>query len=529
MNRSLKIILPFLGGLLYAASFPLPYTFKGQFILPVFALGLYFYYLINNKNTLKDDIKTLLIFSAGYYFLGFYWIPYTISEFGDIPFPFNYLLGLGLIFFILPQYLAFIIFKHFFKYKKITFPLGKNISLKNIILALIFSLLEYFTPQQFPAHVGHPWMNLAPHLGIAPWLGLPAFSFFNFWASLSLVEYIKTKKKDYQCLVCYLLFLTLNLILPLDISNNAVDLKTSYIRLVQANIGNFTKVDSKGGGVLSLNYVSRTYYELSTLPGEFSPDLIIWPETAFPLLLDTRKMKIAKREVPSVVRQVIRDTNAEIFMGGFGAKGNERSFFETEYNSAFLFGQDTLLKDYYHKIKLIPFGEKLPFGFLNKYIGRYIDNISYFAQGDRYTLFTTKDDVPFISALCYEILFPRFIRYYLNQTEVQGDFIINLTNDSWYGDTVEPHQHLSLAKWRAVEFNIPIVRMTNTGITSLIFPDGSESRRTSIHKKEILDLELSTQPRKKTPYQKYGIWGLILLSFLLNSFHIVRIILTKYS
>ena len=234
------------------------------------------------------------------------------------------------------------------------------------MLALLFSLLEYFIPQQFPAHVGHPWMTLAPYLGIAPWLGLPAFSFFNFWASLSLVEYIKKKKKDYQCLISYLLFLTLNLIFPLEISRNTVDLKTVYIRLVQANIGNFTKVDSKDGGVLSLNYINSTYYNLSTLPGKFKPDLIIWPETAYPLLLDTNKMKISKQDIPSVIRRVIQETNAELFMGGFGAKGNDRSFFETEYNSAFLFGQDTLLKDYYHKIKLIPFGEKLPFGFFKQ-------------------------------------------------------------------------------------------------------------------------------------------------------------------
>ena len=114
MGRSLQIILPLLGGLLYAASFPLPYTFKGQFILPVIGLGLFFYYLINNKNTLKEDIKTLVIFSSGYYFLGFYWVPYTISEFGEIPFPFNHLLGLGLIFFILPSIPCLHYYKAFF-------------------------------------------------------------------------------------------------------------------------------------------------------------------------------------------------------------------------------------------------------------------------------------------------------------------------------------------------------------------------------------------------------------------------------
>ena len=529
MNRIWKFALLFLGGLVYAASFPLPFTFKGQFFLPVLAMGLFFYYLIDSENSLIEDIKSLLIFSLGYYLLGFYWVSYTIDEFGEIPVPFNHILGLGLVLFILPQYLTFIVGKHFIKYKKIKLTFKQNIFFKNINLALIFSLLEYFIPQQFPAHAGHSWMNLAPYLGFAPWLGLPVYSFFNFWSALSLVNYIKTKKKDYLGWVSYLLFFVFNFLFPLNYSTEISDGKTTHIRLVQANIGNFTKVDSKEGGVLSLDHVRKAYYQLSTLPGAAPLDLIIWPETAYPLLLNTDKMKISNEEIPFVIRKVIQDTNAEIFMGGFAARGDNRSFFETEYNSAFFFGKNegTLFKDYYHKMKLIPFGEKLPFGFLNEFLSRYVENISYFATGNRFTLFKTRDDVRFISAICYEILFPRFIGHYLNQTKIQAHFIVNLTNDSWYGDTSEPHQHLFLAKWRAVEFDIPVVRMTNTGITSIIFPDGSESRRSSIYKKEILDIPLTVKDRQKTPYQKYGIWALILFVALLNGVFFVGMVLKR--
>ena len=528
-SNPIKVVLLFLGGLLYATSFPLPHTFKGQFLLPVLAIFLFFYYLTDNENTLKEDIVNFLIFSSGYYFLGLYWVPFTIKEFGNIPFPFNQIVGLGLILFILPQYLVFILGKHFLKHKKIRILIYENTSLKNIHLALLFSLLEYFIPQQFPAHVGHPWMNLAPYLGLAPWLGLPAFSFFNYWLALSLVKYSKIKKYDYQCLVFYVIFLVCNLLFPLASSTDNSNKKTINLRLIQANIGNFMKIDSKEGGESSIAHVENTYLQLSTIPTDGHLDLIIWPETAFPLLLNTDQIQTSIENIPLTIRKVIHETNAELFMGGFGEKEEGRESFETEYNSAFFFGLEgtPFLKNFYHKIKLIPFGEKLPFGFLNKFLSRYIDNISYFAAGDRYTLFTTRDGIHFISAICYEILFPRFIGNYLNQTEKQAHFIINLTNDSWYGDTSEPYQHLFLAKWRAIEFDIPIVRMTNTGISSLLFPDGSESKRTSIHKKEILDLELITSTRKKTPYQKYGIWGLIFLTIALSGKLIVKEVLKK--
>src|SRR5690606_21675085 len=85
------------------------------------------------------------------------------------------------------------------------------------------------------------------------------------------------------------------------------------------------------------------------------------------------------------------------------------------------------------------------------------------------------------------------------------DFLLNLTNDSWYGDTAEPYQHLFLAKWRAIEFGIPMVRSTNTGITSVVYPDGSESERTGIYEETSLEISLPHSKSAPTPYQRFGI------------------------
>ena len=403
-------------------------------------------------------------------------------------------------------------------------------------MALLFVLLEFFVPQQFPVHLGHSWINLSPYLGTAPYLGVPGFSFFSFWLAISMAKYFRTKKVDYWGLLFFLGFLTFNFTYPLHFPPDSETKsakstpRSSNIRLVQGNIGNFLKLDSERGGQTSKDVVLKTYFRLSTSTLPY-PDLIVWPETSLPLLLNTDLIKKSPSSIPLIIRHTMHKTNAELFMGGYVKKKNNddeqnlqsHQFFETEYNAALLFGwndrEEVTLKDHYYKIKLIPFGETLPFSFLNKFFSKFVDNISYFSKGDRFTLFKTKNGTHFISAICYEILFSQFIREYLNEVDSPVHFIINLTNDSWYGDTSEPYQHLFLAKWRAIEFQIPIVRMTNTGITSAIYPDGSESKRTSLYKEEILDLKLPVHTqnnRNKTFYQKFGIWNLLFLTLVLT-------------
>ena len=141
-------------------------------------------------------------------------------------------------------------------------------------------------------------------------------------------------------------------------------------------------------------------------------------------------------------------------------------------------------------------------------------NVSYFAEGDKFSTFKTKSNISFISVICYEVLFSDFVREFLNKQKVAPQFLINLTNDSWYGDTAEPFQHLFLAKWRALEFNIPIIRSTNTGITTIIMPDGSEFQRLNYQEKKVLDVELKLHTRTNTIYQTFGLWMILMLALI---------------
>lgn len=511
-----KYIFPLIGGMLYATSFPM--TFAPSFFLgTTLGMSLLLYALPTSKkeleeSTLLKEVLIVICFCIGYNLLGYYWIPETLKEFGEIAFPFNWMLGVFFSLIICPHLLIFAIGHRFYKNLSVkTSIFVATASSRNIVYAFFLTLLEYCTPQQFPAHMGHSWLNIAPNLGLAPIFGAPFFSFLNFWLALAIVSKIKFKKRDILAPITFIIILAINIALPLkpvekiDYSHN--------IRLVQPNIGNFLKISSEKGVGNTFQTVYERYYRLSTKESRKAIDLIVFPETAYPKLLRSEKMRTDERYTPKLMRSIIYDMGAELFTGGYDRSEKQNDyFFETEYNTAFHFGKDAKLKEVFHKVKLIPFGEGLPFGPLNEFFSKIIKNISFFASGEKFTLFKTNKETPFTSAICYEILFSNFLRNHINDLKEEPQFLINLTNDSWYGVTAEPEQHLFLSKWRALEFNLPIIRMTNTGITSVIYPDGSESERSKLFVEEVQDIEFNISKRERTPFQRFGLLPMILFA-----------------
>ncbi|MGK0368058.1 MAG: apolipoprotein N-acyltransferase [Thermoproteota archaeon] len=497
-----EILLCILAGLLYCLGFPSIFG-ETLFITPILGHALLFF-LTKNKS-LKIQLLYVLFFSVGFNVFGFYWITKTLVEFGQLPFILAQLLSLLFSLIILPQHWVYFLAQKYLPVKKI-----KGLQLL-IILAALFTTVEYFTPQQFPAHVGHSWFLFAKYLGIATIFGAPFFSFLNIFIAQSLAEAYESKKiRSYYYLVPILLIA----LIPLDSSKIEGPSKNLNLRVVQANVGNFMKVNAEKGGVSSISEIFKRYSNLSVSPYPFNqgkPDLIIWPETAYPYSMTSEKIKDQAKFMPSLFSNIIKKMDTTLLTGGYDRKLNSKAYdyFETEYNAVFKF-KGTGLSQVYHKKKLIPFGETLPFpDFINDFLNKQIASISFFASGEQYTRFVIRGsqskELSFISPICYEILYSSFIREYLeNLKDKQPDFIVNLTNDSWYGDTAEPYQHLFLAKWRAIEFKLPIVRSTNTGITSVIFPDGSESKRLLHGELKNLDLEVELKQYSTTLFQKYG-------------------------
>jgi apolipoprotein N-acyltransferase len=243
----------------------------------------------------------------------------------------------------------------------------------------------------------------------------------------------------------------------------------------------------------------RRLLELSRTPGG-NPTLIIWPEAAPPFLLD---------EQPLALDQV----------GALAAQGQglitgavRREYSSTDevryFNSLFVFGNSGLPLYTYNKFHLVPFGEYLPFEKtltalgLSKLTG--IDGS--FRSGDGPAAYPLPGAGVVTPLICYEILFPG---------EVVGarrpDWFVNVTDDSWFGPWAGPLQHLVVARVRAIEEGLPVVRAANTGISAIIDPYGRITKRLSKGQMGVVDGALPAAIAA-TPYSRFADWWFALVA-----------------
>jgi len=497
-------ILCSLAGALLSLGFP-SFLGDGWFPLIFIAFPIFFWRLERSKS-LSEGLLASLFFNLGFNLCGYYWIPHTMREFGQLPYPISVLLGLLFTFILQPHWWAYSLWKHFRP------AWSWNSQTATLTSALIMTLLERYIPQQFPTYAGSPWLNLAPYIGLAPIVGAVTFSFITYWTALETVVQLSQRKFRSPVWICLFLFFILNASFPLKTPQASKNLN---IRMVQANIGNFLKVSSEEGSKDSFETISDKYEGLSVRDG-FKPDLIMWPETAYAESFFGEHTKLH-----DVFIRIMEKTNAELLIGGYDEDPDRTHYelAESVYNSSLLLSENKL-KTAYHKNILLPFGETLPFGPFNKEIARLVPAVSLFARGYGTPLMQTKSGLRFVTPICYEILDSNFMRGLLREWG-GNHFIANHTNDSWYGETAEPYQHLFLSRWRAVEFNLPILRSTNTGITSVIYPDGSESHRLKIGETGTLDLSLGLSEPQETIYLRFGVLPLMLIFSLLLGISII--------
>ena len=515
----------FLGGILYALGFPSALG-KSLLITPILGMLLLLFFLLSEKG-FKKKAGLILAFNLSFNLVGFYWIAQTLMEFGELPAVAAWGMSLLFTFIITPHLWVALPLIHFGLQRT---RVGKTWELYpplfSVILAFLLTLLEYFTPQQFPAMIGQPWAAVGRHLGFANIGGIPIYSFFSFLLIMEVIHTLKFKKFSRLNLAVVFIFIFSN---PLvDFSSSEQDPKNLNIRMVQANISNFLKMESEEGGYASVNEVLERYQDLSLRPYPFGEaDLLIWPETAYPFAIESNKSDFARSEVPAVFRKIALLQSSALFIGGYDINGESEGYYQSEFNSNFHINQEGKLENVYHKHILIPFGETLPFGPFNEKLSRYINNISFFSEGTRFPMFEIHTGHQFINTICYEILKPEFVRTYLNQQKKRPHALVNLTNDSWYGDTAEPEQHLFLASWRALELDLPIIRSTNTGISSFINTDGEEVKRLGVGVTGNLDLSVQLGRRSATIYQIFGFFALVPICFALFIFHLILLKLKR--
>lgn len=390
------------------------------------------------------------------------------------------------------------------------------------ICACIWVVLEW---AQSWVISGFPWELLGysqyrnlPLLQTVSLTGIYGVSFLItlFNASFSQVLIFKKRPLVYVGPPLFLLVLTLTLghirLQELDTSS---DEDSVHIGIIQGNVPQGVKWKAGRSRRSTEKYVQLTR-QLVDGEDEDSPplDLIIFPETALPFPLHDPAYDNYLQSILSLVREI----QIPLLVGALESTSEHETL-----NRAFLIDVEGQVVGSYDKVHLVPFGEYLPLPWLFEYMQGLTAESGAFAHGRGFSSLPLPlkngRTLPFGVFICFESVFPDITRALVQEG---AQFIVNTTNDAWFGHTAAPHQHLSMAIVRAVETGRPLLRAANTGISAVVEPSGKIKQATQLF--ETAALSATITPRDElTPYVRYGdifvgLCGLALAACALTAF-----------
>ncbi|HQJ75418.1 MAG TPA: apolipoprotein N-acyltransferase [Bacteroidota bacterium] len=257
-------------------------------------------------------------------------------------------------------------------------------------------------------------------------------------------------------------------------------------------------------------------------------DLIVWPETAIPFYIRqpsrSEELALIYKSVDSIKTNILTGaadlkiyaSNENIPPSAKKMKGSDIAY--DSYNSIFLFEPGKRNIQVYHKIKLVPFSERIPYLDAYPFLINFLEwgvGISNWGIGKDSTIFSfnfsdtlflnkninsNTEKVNFWAMVCYESIFPGFVSEFVKKG---AEFLVIVTNDSWFGNSSGPYQHNQFAVLRAIENRRSIVRCANGGVSSFIDPIGRIQKKSQFNTETILidEIELNSY---QTFYTKYG-------------------------
>ncbi len=431
--------------------------------------------------------------------VGFHWIYHTAAEFGHLPF--------------IPSAIALIGFASF---ESLDLPIAgllvallkKKYSFKPLhevlLCALSFFIVQGLYPTIFPWSLAYPWYWA--NWTAVQWADVVGFEGLSLFTLISQVLFWKIwqLRKDRRMVARYgvfflCVFSALNITgrqrgLALEEKIASSDGKELKFLMVQANIGNLEKAYAEKG-LQYQDHIVKEYLNLAREGLQKYPEseLVVFPETALPVSLNNEVRRIPEA---ALVRDFVRETARPLITGAYADSipdGNP-------FNSVFLFGPQADLLGYYNKTHLLAFGEYIPGGDLFPILYDWMPFISHFGRGPGPSTLTW-NDLRFGIQICYEGLYPKFSR---GLSEKGSDIFFNVTNDSWFGKSFEPQQHMIMTAARSIEFRRPMIRATNTGISTAITQTGKLLTQSPLHEKwyEMLKIKLEKDP-EPTLYARF--------------------------
>jgi apolipoprotein N-acyltransferase len=451
-------------------------------LAPLLLMPLLYVFLVSEP---RQASQLGFAFGAGLFLAGTYWLYISIHVFGQAPLILAIFLMLSLVFIMGLYYGAagWLIAR-----------LRSGSLWQFVLLApSIWVFAEWLRGWILS---GFPWMTLgysqidSPLAGFAPLLGIYSLSLMVMVSASALLAAVLSRggKRVPFLMVAVLPWIAGFAFSQLIWTENSG--QTVRTTIVQGGVSQDRKwLREQFSETLDL------YRESVLNNGE--SDLIVWPEVAIPSVLDQVEGYISQLEQDIAVR------DQTLLFGILERDMQAREVF----NSVVLIGENG--RQTYRKRHLVPFGEYFPVpGFVREWMrlmnlpysditsGAAVQPLLQMADGNRLSV-----------AICYEDAYATEQLYALPDASI----LVNVSNDAWFGDSIAPHQHLEIARMRALEVGRPVIRATNNGVSAFIGHDGRVLARGPQF--EFVELTLEVQPRTGlTLFARVGNWPVILFT-----------------
>jgi apolipoprotein N-acyltransferase len=469
-------------GLGVALTLALPPLHLVPLAVPAFA-GLL--WLIESSGSARGAFRDGWWFGVGHFATGLYWISHALlvdaASFGWlIPFALaGFGAGLG-VFTGLAALVA-----HQLRRRRIAMP---------IALAMGWLLAEWLRGHVLTGFAWNLVATMWPGAWPMPWLAsvVGAYGLSAITVALAATVAVRRRRVAMIAIGVFLAAFVIGLADSMrdgGVTTRDGEAKTR-LRLVQPNIAQTLKWDPRERD----NHLRR----MLELTANAGTRVVIWPEasTVYPIADNAELRRLFARLLPS---------DGYLLAGAIRVERGDASL--RFWNSLHALGSDGVIAATYDKFHLVPFGEYVPLADVLP-IGKLVPIPGSFQAGAGPVTIALPGLPPFSPLICYEIIFP-------GRVVARGQrpqWILNVTNDAWFGISAGPYQHFAAARMRAIEEGLPVVRVANNGISAVIAANGRVMERLDLGVGGFLDVDLPS-PAPPTIYARIGDFALLPLAF----------------
>lgn len=408
----------------------------------------------------------------GFFSVALYWLNIVMVTYGRLPWAISilaYLLLVGYLalYFALPVWLA----------ERFQKRLGVSILLSLPILWVASEFLRGVLLTGFPwALIGysqHANLSIIQSADLVGVYGVSGLIIASNCVLTALLRAFRLRDKSLipkRALVVFLCIFVANYVYGIIGLGSDIDRIDNPVKvgLVQGNIDQSIKWSPDHQLSTIQNYLS-----LSEKAIQSGTRLLIWPESATPFYLQDPS------PLSDRVRQLASRNNQYLLTG---SPAYEYTQEDVRYlNSAFLISPDGDFIGRGDKVHLVPFGEYVPLDNFLPFVNKLVAGIGDFSPGDVRPIGMADGRLGVL--VCYEGIFPELARAYV---ETGSELLVNVTNDAWFGRSSAPYQHLSMARFRAIENRRWLVRSANTGISAIVAPSGRVALASSIFEADVV-------------------------------------------